>query len=187
VNRALIWNRTNGCFDCEIVNDIEENVIIMNKIVGLIAMFWVGIFSPAVQAESIGGDSAAQDVARVESTETATKKTAEDDDGLGDAELQAVGCAVVAGAGLAATVAAGPSEVIMLWGGGMLIPSHAATLWLTLFTQIGVSGCALGAIATPTVMWAADQSDNILAKIGQSLGLAPHKPVKVADSIPPKS
>jgi hypothetical protein len=57
----------------------------------------------------------------------------------------------------------------MLWGGGMLIPSHAAAVWLTLFAQIGVSGCALGAIATPTVLWALDQSDNIQAKIRQSL------------------
>jgi len=86
-----------------------------------------------------------------------------------DAEQQALGCATVAALGLAATVAAGPSEIIMLWGGGMLVPSHAAAVWLTLFTQIGVSGCALGAIATPTVAWAVDQSDNILAKIAQSL------------------
>jgi len=88
---------------------------------------------------------------------------------LGDAEQQAVGCAAVAGLGLAATVVAGPSEIIMLWGGGMLVPSHAAAVWLTLFTQIGVSGCALGAIATPTVLWVVDQSDNIAAKIAQSL------------------
>lgn len=90
-----------------------------------------------------------------------------DTGGLSDSEQQALGCAMVAGAGLAATAVAGSTEIMMLWGGGMLIPSRASTLWMALFAQIGVSGCALGAIATPTVLWAIDQSDNIAAKAAQ--------------------
>ncbi|CAK0769590.1 exported hypothetical protein [Gammaproteobacteria bacterium] len=87
--------------------------------------------------------------------------------GLSDGEQQALGCAMVAGVSLAATTMAGSTEIMMLWGGGMLVPSRASTLWLALFTQIGVSGCALGAIATPTVLWAIDQSDNIAARAAQ--------------------
>ncbi len=92
-----------------------------------------------------------------------------DGGGFSDSEQQGLGCVIAAGTGLAATALAGSTEIMMLWGGGMLIPSQVTSLWLVLLAQIGVSGCAIGAIATPAVLWAADQSDNIAAKI---LGLS---------------
>ncbi|MEI6413451.1 MAG: hypothetical protein WCP34_04190 [Pseudomonadota bacterium] len=86
---------------------------------------------------------------------------------LSDGEQQALGCVAGAGVGLAAAAMAGSTEVMLLWGGGMLIPSRASTLWLALLAQIGVSGCAFGAIITPTVLWTVDQSDNIAATVAE--------------------
>jgi hypothetical protein len=84
--------------------------------------------------------------------------------GLGDAEQQAIGCLAGGSISVLATLAAGPSEIIMLWGGGMLVPSGSAAIALSLLGQVGVAGCAIGAISTPTVMWLVDQWDPLTRK-----------------------
>ncbi len=86
---------------------------------------------------------------------------------LSDGEKAAAGCGVAAAGGLVATYAAGPSEIAMLWGGGMLVPSGSVMLAVALLGQIGASACAIGVLATPTVLWAYDQSGNIGARLIQ--------------------
>ena len=86
---------------------------------------------------------------------------------MSDGEKAAAGCGVAAVGGLAATYIAGPSEIVMLWGGGMLVPSGSVMLAVTLLGQIGASACAIGVVATPTVLWAYDQSGNIAARLIQ--------------------
>lgn len=88
--------------------------------------------------------------------------------GLADGEKQALGCGIAAAGAMVATYIAGPTEITLLWGGGMLFPSNSAALALSLLGQIGASFCAIGAVATPTVLWAYDQSDAITAKLFQT-------------------
>ena len=80
---------------------------------------------------------------------------------MSDGEKAAMGCGIAAAGGLAATYIAGPSEITLLWGGGMLVPSTSIMLAVALLGQIGASACAIGAVATPTVLWAADQTSKL--------------------------
>ncbi|MEI6986004.1 MAG: hypothetical protein WCK65_07745 [Rhodospirillaceae bacterium] len=91
-----------------------------------------------------------------------------DPNAMTDGEKQAVGCAITATGAMIATYIAGPSEITLLWGGGLLIPSGSAALALSLLGQIGTTFCAIGALAAPTVLWFYDQSDAIAAKLAQS-------------------
>ena len=118
---------------------------------------------------------------------------AADAGGMSDGEKQAVGCGVAATGGMVATYLAGPTEITLLWGGGMLVPANSMTLALSLLGQIGASSCAIGVLATPTVLWFYDQSDNIAAKLADAsagigtrvlaaLGLAPDAARQLADA-----
>ena len=92
---------------------------------------------------------------------------------LNDSEKAAAGCGIAAAGGLAATYLAGPTEVALLWGGGMLVPSGSVMLAMALLGQIGASACAIGMVATPTLLWAYDQSGNMadrLIQISQGIG-----------------
>ena len=92
---------------------------------------------------------------------------------LNDDEKAAAGCGIAAAGGLAATYLAGPTEVALLWGGGMLVPSGSVMLAMALLGQIGASACAIGMVATPTLLWAYDQSGNMadwLIQVSQRLG-----------------
>ncbi|MEI6557169.1 MAG: hypothetical protein WCO00_02090 [Rhodospirillaceae bacterium] len=97
----------------------------------------------------------------------AAPAAAADPGALSDGEKAAMGCGVAAVGGLAATYIAGPSEITLLWGGGMLVPGNSIMLAVALLGQIGASACAIGAVATPTVLWAYDQSGAIAAKLSQ--------------------
>ena len=83
---------------------------------------------------------------------------------MSDGEKAAMGCGVAATGALAATYIAGPSEITLLWGGGMLIPGNSIMLAVALLGQIGASFCAIGAVATPTVLWAVDQSSKLFSE-----------------------
>ncbi len=95
----------------------------------------------------------------------ATAVAPADASAMSDNEKAAAGCGVAAAGSLAATYLAGPSEIAMLWGGGLLVPSTGVMLAVTLLGQIGASACAIGVLATPTVLWAYDQSGNIAARL----------------------
>ena len=133
-------------------------------VVTSLAVVWLGFGAPrAVLAQVQGNADAGTTVAAVAPA---------DPNDLSDGEKAAAGCGVAAAGGLAATYIAGPSEIVMLWGGGLLVPSGSVMLAVTLLGQIGASACAIGALATPTVLWAYDQSGNIAARLAQvSAGL----------------
>jgi hypothetical protein len=76
---------------------------------------------------------------------------------LTEDEVTSFGC-VVGGTGLfAAGYAAGPSEAIMLWGGGLLVPSGSAVLAVSMLGGLGWAGCSMGATLAPTVVWFSEQ------------------------------
>ena len=54
----------------------------------------------------------------------------------------------------------------MIAAGGLLVPSMSSTLWLGLTSTVVAATCALGATATPVVLWAVEQKDNIAANVG---------------------
>lgn len=110
-----------------------------------------------------GSGGGATDPAGTEEAAAAPAESA----GLTDAEKSAAGCGVAGAGAVAASYLVGPSEVLMLWGGGMVVPSGSVMLGVVLLAQIGTTFCAIGVLATPTVLWAYDQSGNIAARLAQ--------------------
>ena len=89
---------------------------------------------------------------------------AADAGGLSDATKQGIGCLATSGSLLAySTFWAGATESLMIAAGGLLSPASTPTLWLGLASTVAVATCSLGAAATPFVLWAAEQKDNIAA------------------------
>jgi hypothetical protein len=87
-----------------------------------------------------------------------------DQGGLSDATRQGVGCVATAAAALTYTAfAAGAAETLMVAAGGLTAASSSSTLWLGLTSTMTAATCALGAAATPAVLWAVEQKDNIAA------------------------
>ena len=72
---------------------------------------------------------------------------------MNDGEVTSASCAGGATAGMAAAYAAGPSEVIMLIVGGMVVPSNSSVLFLGLFGTIAAAGCTIGSSLQPAVAW----------------------------------
>jgi hypothetical protein len=62
-------------------------------------------------------------------------------------------CVAGATAGMTASYIAGPSEVIMLVVGGVVVPSSSSILFWGLFGTIAAAGCAIGELATPATSW----------------------------------
>ncbi len=91
---------------------------------------------------------------------------ADDTGGLSDATKQGIGCLATSGAAIVYTTFwAGATESLMIAAGGLLAPSMTPTLWLGLASTVVAATCALGATATPAVLWAVEQKDNILANL----------------------
>lgn len=99
-------------------------------------------------------------------TADASAAPATDQGGLSDATKQGIGCLAASGATVTyATFWAGASESLMIAAGGLLVPSMTPTLWLGLASTVVAATCALGATATPVVLWAIEQKDNIAANL----------------------
>ena len=62
-------------------------------------------------------------------------------------------CIAGATAGMTASYIAGPSEVIMLVVGGLVIPSSSSILFWGLFGTIAAAGCTIGELVTPASSW----------------------------------
>lgn len=91
---------------------------------------------------------------------------AADAGGLSDATRQGIGCLATSGVATAYTVFwAGATESLMIVAGGLLSPASTPTLWLGLTSTLVAATCTLGAGATPVVLWAAEQKDNIVANL----------------------
>jgi hypothetical protein len=84
---------------------------------------------------------------------------------LSDSEMASFGC-LTGGSGLfAAGYLAGPSETMMLWGGGLLVPSGSTVLAISLLGALGAAGCSIGATLAPTVVWISEQWDRLLTHL----------------------
>jgi hypothetical protein len=70
-----------------------------------------------------------------------------------DEERNSAMCILGATTGMAASYAVGPSEVIMLVVGGVVVPSSSSILFWGLFGTIAAAGCAIGELATPATSW----------------------------------
>lgn len=84
---------------------------------------------------------------------------------LSDATKQGIGCVAAGATGLGLALWAGAADSIMIVAGGMLVPSATSTVLLALTATTVGATCALGASATPFVLWAAEQKDNIVANV----------------------
>jgi hypothetical protein len=93
----------------------------------------------------------------------AQAEEAETPNRFSDNEASSAGCLVGGGGLFAAGYLAGPSEAIMLWGGGLLAPSGSLVLAVSLLGGLGAAGCSFGATVAPTVAWAYEQSQRIFA------------------------
>ncbi len=69
-------------------------------------------------------------------------------------EKDAVGCLVSGGGALAATYAAGPSELVMLLMGGLVVPSSSPVLFISLIGTMTSVACGAGVAVEPLVEWA---------------------------------
>jgi hypothetical protein len=70
-----------------------------------------------------------------------------------DAETGSAMCVLGATAGMTASYMVGPSEVIMLVVGGVVVPSSSSILFWGLFGTIAAAGCTIGELATPAASW----------------------------------
>ncbi len=142
-------------------------------IAAILAVAMLGFGAPRAalaQAQGASGTEAAP--------AAAAPAVAADPGAMSDGEKAAMGCGIAAAGGLAATYIAGPSEITMLWGGGMLVPGNSIMLAVALLGQIGASACAIGVVATPTVLWAMDQTSKFF-----ELAQAPVRRVMVAEGV----
>ena len=108
-----------------------------------------------------------------------------DQGGLSDNTKQGIGCLVAGGAALSyATFVAGATETLMIAAGGLLSPSSTPTLWLGLASTLTAATCALGAAATPAVLWAAEQKDAIAAHLAATVRDAGHEIAQAVTGAP---
>ena len=134
------------------------------KVIG--AILAAALFAAGTTGEALAqaqGSSGTQATPAAPADASASAAPA-DPGAMSDGEKAAAGCGIAAAGGLAATYAAGPSEITLLWGGGMLVPSTSIMLAVSLLGQIGASFCAIGAVSTPTVLWAMDQTGKLFAE-----------------------
>jgi hypothetical protein len=144
--------------------------------VALLAMsFPMDVMAGSRQAAGAAGTAvmvAGQDTQAAQAAQNAA--SGDGQDGLSDAAKQGIGCIVSSGAStIYATFAGGATETLMVAAGGMLVASATPTLWLGLLATLVAGTCSLGAVATPAVLWAAEQKDNIGAVVtsqAQSFG-----------------
>ena len=78
---------------------------------------------------------------------------------MSDGEKQAAGCILSSAATMSATYLAGPSEVIMLVVGGLIVPSSSSVLFVALMGTMASMACGAGAAITPAVLWALRKDD----------------------------
>lgn len=70
---------------------------------------------------------------------------------------EGVGCALLTGATMIGSFAAGPGELIMIAGGGSLAPSATAPLMISLTATVYAAACGIGMAATPVALWFFEQ------------------------------
>lgn len=77
--------------------------------------------------------------------------------GLSEATQRSIGCLTMTSAAMLASLMAGPSEMIMIAAGGLLVPSGFTPLMVSLTATLGMFSCNVGYEATPVALWLAEQ------------------------------
>lgn len=86
-------------------------------------------------------------------SQTLVNKELRDFRPMTEEEKNSAVCVAGATAGMTASYIAGPSEVIMLVVGGLVVPSSSSILFWGLFGTIAAAGCAIGELVTPATSW----------------------------------
>lgn len=81
-------------------------------------------------------------------------------------EKQGAGCLVSSLISTGITYSVGAVELAQIIAGGALVPSSPAILFLAVTGTITLAACGMGAILTPTVVWAYEESD-VLARMAR--------------------
>jgi len=76
---------------------------------------------------------------------------------MSDAAAQGVGCLALTSPIMAVAYALGPTEIMMLVTGAVIVPSSSAQLFISLGGILGAAACGVGAVLTPSVMWAVEK------------------------------
>jgi hypothetical protein len=72
---------------------------------------------------------------------------------MSDGEKQGFGCLISGSLSLGATLLANPNEMIMVIAGGTLAPTTTIGVGVAILGTVFASICAVGAIATPAILW----------------------------------
>lgn len=80
---------------------------------------------------------------------------------MSDAAAQGMGCFVATASSLALAYAVGPTQLMMLVTGAVIVPSSSSLLFLTLGGIMGAGSCGVGAALTPSFLWAKENSQGI--------------------------
>jgi hypothetical protein len=80
---------------------------------------------------------------------------------MSDAAAEGVGCLAVTAPIMTAAYMFGPTEIMMLVTGAVIVPSSSAQLFISLGGILGAAACGAGAAITPSVIWVADQLSQI--------------------------
>ncbi|CAK0741247.1 membrane hypothetical protein [Azospirillaceae bacterium] len=121
------------------------------------SLSWVAV----VPAQAVVAGSSQTDV-RVIDDAAANRIAVEP---MSDAAAQGAGCLIAATSSIGAVYAAGPTETMMLATGAVIVPSTSSLLFLALFGIVAAGTCGMGAVATPAVLWAYDQSEGLGARL----------------------
>jgi len=81
---------------------------------------------------------------------------------MSDAAAQGVGCFFMGTSSLAAAYALGPTELMMLATGAVIVPSSSSLLFIALGGILGAGACSVGASLTPAVLWAKENKASLL-------------------------
>ncbi len=74
---------------------------------------------------------------------------------MSDAAVRGIGCLALAGPIMTAAYQYGPTEIMMLVTGAVIVPSSSAQLFISLGGILGAAICEVGSSLTPTAIWAA--------------------------------
>ncbi len=97
---------------------------------------------------------------------------------MSDSAKQGVGCLIAGSGSLGAAYLLGPTEIMMLVTGAVIVPSTSSLLFLALGGILGAGACGAGASATPAVLWTANNASGISAALTPELPSGVKRTVK---------
>jgi len=80
-----------------------------------------------------------------------------------------MGCLVAATSSLAVAYAVGPTEIMMLVTGAVIVPSKSSLLFIALGGILGAGGCSIGAALTPHILWTNENAKGISEGIAEGI------------------